>query len=100
MNLSARQHGGESIFNQSMADMAQRKNRMLASTGFSKLNSSMQMTRLPQLSRSFSSSQSAKLKLTTIEGTLRAISQQLHELRLETRVSERLSRNLAGIATS
>ena len=86
MNLSARQYGGESIFNHSMADMALRKNRMLVSTGLSNLNSSMQMTRLPQLSRSFSSSKSAKLKLTTMDGTLSAITQQLQELRLETRV--------------
>jgi hypothetical protein len=100
MNLSARQYAGDNIFAQSMADMALRKNRMLASTGFSNLNSSMQMTRLPQLSRSFSSSKSAKLKLTTIEGTLSAISQQLQELRLETRVLRWVCRNRAGIATS
>lgn len=53
--------------------MSLRKNRMLASTGFSNGNKSMYTTKLPQLSRSFSSSKSTKLKLTTIEGTLSSI---------------------------
>jgi hypothetical protein len=86
LNLSARQYNSDGIFTQSMADMTLRKNRMLASTGFANLNNSMHTTRLPQLSRSFSSSKSTKLKLTTIEATLSSISQQLQELRLETRV--------------
>lgn len=42
--------------------------------------------RLPQLSRSSSSSKSTKLKLTTIEATLSALSQQIHEMKLDTRV--------------
>lgn len=71
---------------QSSTDIYPRKNRLLASTGFSQLNSSMHMPRLPQLSRSFSSSKSAKLKLTTIEASLSSIQQQLHELKMDTRV--------------
>jgi hypothetical protein len=79
--------------------MNPRKNRLLASTGFSNLNNSMQTTRLPQLSRSFSSSKSTKLKLTTIEATLSAMSQQLQELRLDTRVNLPLCSNPEDIAT-
>jgi hypothetical protein len=81
MNYTARQYGNEpeSIFTHSMAELNSRKNRFLASTGFSQLNNSMMATtRLPQLSRSFSSSKSTKLKLTTLEATLSSISQQLH----------------------
>lgn len=82
LNLTARNFASDS-YAQSAADLTSRKYRVLASTGFSNLNSSMHMTsRLPQLSRSFSSTKSAKLKLTTIEGTLSTISQQLHELKL------------------
>lgn len=48
--------------NQSLNDLTTRKNRFLSSTGFSNNPN----TRLPQLSRSSSSSKSTKLKLTTI----------------------------------
>ena len=65
MNLTARSQAYEQPFH-SASDLYPRKNRFLASTGFSNLNSSMHASRLPQLSRSFSSSKSAKLKLTTI----------------------------------
>jgi hypothetical protein len=81
INYDKRQYANEpeSIFTHSMAELYPRKNRFLASTGFSQLNNSMiTTTRLPQLSRSFSSSKSTKLKLTTIEATLSSISQQLH----------------------
>lgn len=83
LNLTSRQYRNDELLSQSMADMNPRKNRLLASTGFSNLNNTGNGgTRLPQLSRSFSSSKSTKLKLTTIEGTLSSITQQLHELRL------------------
>ena len=100
MQLSARQYGGENIFAQSMAEMSYRKSRMLASTGASNLNHSMHSARLPQLSRSFSSSKSAKLKLATLEGALSALDQQLHELRLETRVTLPPFRSRGGTAIS
>jgi hypothetical protein len=55
-------------FAQSATDLYPRKNRLMGSTGLTNMNSSMHMTntRLPQLSRSYSGSKSAKLKLTTI----------------------------------
>ena len=81
LNTTARQSFDNSFHFQSATDMYPRKNRLLASTGFSQLNSSMHTPRLPQLSRSQSFSKSAKLKLTTIEATLSTISQQLHELK-------------------
>ena len=76
LNLSSRNAAYDS-YAQSATELYPRKNRFLASTGFSNLNSSMHTPRLPQLSRSFSSSKSTKLKLTTIEATLSSISQQL-----------------------
>lgn len=86
LNMTARNFNPES-YAQSTGDLTSRKYRIMASTGFSNLNSSMRLTgRLPQLSRSFSSTKSAKLKLTTIEGTLSAMSQQLNELKSSTRV--------------
>lgn len=60
-----------------------RKNRLLSSTNW---NQGINQVRLPQLSRSSSSSKSTKLKLTTIEATLSAIQQDIHNLKLETRV--------------
>jgi len=59
----------------------------MASTAFTNLGSTS--NRLPQLNRSFSGStgKSTKLKLTTIDATLSTISQELHDLRLETRVN-------------
>lgn len=78
LNTTARNFSYNNSYTQSAVELPPRKNRFLASTGFSNLNSSMQGTRLPQLSRSFSSSKSAKLKLTTIEATLSSMSQQLH----------------------
>ena len=77
LNTTARNFAYNS-YAQSASELQPRKNRFLASTGFSNLNSSMQMTKLPQLSRSFSSSKSTKLKLTTIEAGLSSISQQVH----------------------
>jgi hypothetical protein len=64
-----------------------RKNKFMASTAFTNLGSTS--NRLPQLNRSFSGStgKSTKLKLTTIDATLSTISQELHDLRLETRVN-------------
>lgn len=87
MNMTARNFAYDS-FAQSATELYPRKNRLMGSTGLTNLNSSMHMSgnRLPQLSRSFSGSKSAKLKLTTIEGSLSSIGQQLHELKLETRV--------------
>ncbi len=84
LNTTARNfsYNNNQQYAQSAVELQPRKNRFLASTGFTNLNSSMQNPRLPQLNRSFSSSKSAKLKLTTIEATLSAISQQLHELKL------------------
>jgi hypothetical protein len=96
LNLTARSQAYDSF--QSTTDLHPRKNRFLASTGLSNFNSSIHMPRLPQLSRSFSSSKSAKLKLTTIEATLSSISQQLHELKMETRVSIETRRNLDAFA--
>lgn len=49
---------------QSALDISARKNRFLATTGFS--NQNFNATKLPQLSRSMSGSKSTKLKLTTI----------------------------------
>jgi hypothetical protein len=78
LNTTTRNFSYSNNYAQSASELQPRKNKFLASTGFSNLNSSMQVGRLPQLSRSFSSSKSAKLKLTTIEATLSAMSQQLH----------------------
>jgi len=47
-------------FTQSLADTYTRPNKLLATTGFSG------KAKLPQLSRSFSSGKSTKLKLTTM----------------------------------
>lgn len=66
LNTTARDFSYNNHYAQSATELLPRKNRFLASTGFSNLNSSMQVGRLPQLSRSFSGSKSAKLKLTTI----------------------------------
>ena len=93
LNMTARSSYDNPLHFQSATDIYPRKNRLLASTGFSQLNSSMHNPRLPQLSRSFSSSKSAKLKLTTIEATLSSISQQLHELKMDTRVKHKVFRN-------
>lgn len=71
---------------QSAIDLNPRKNRFLSSTGFSNPNPISNTMRLPQLNRSTSSSKSTKLKLTTIEGTLSSIEQDLHNLKQETRV--------------
>jgi hypothetical protein len=49
---------------QSAMDISARKNRFLATTGFS--NQNLNSNKLPQLSRSVSGSKSTKLKLTTI----------------------------------
>lgn len=96
LNVTNRNGAYESAFH-SASELYPRKNRFLASTGFSNLNSSMQTPRLPQLSRSFSSSKSAKLKLTTIEASLSVIGQQLHELRHDTRVLHWWYSNLEDI---
>ena len=55
--------------------------------------------KLPQLGRSMSLSKSAKLKLTTIEAGLSTMSQELHDLKMDTRVLLPLLRNLVGIVT-
>ena len=83
MNLTSRNFAYDN-FAQSASELYPRKNRLMGSTGFTNMNSSMNMnnTRLPQLSRSYSGSKSAKLKLTTIEGTLSSMAQQLQELKL------------------
>jgi hypothetical protein len=71
---------------QSAIDLNPRKNRFLSTTGFSNPAQMVNSMRLPQLSRSSSSSKSTKLKLTTLEGSLSAIEQDLHNLKQETRV--------------
>lgn len=93
---------GETLFYRSMADMHARKSKILATTGFSNLNHSTNGGRLPELtrSRSFSSTKSAKLKLTTLDATLSSIQQQLHELQLDTRVLSELHSNPVASATS
>ena len=71
---------------QSAIDLNPRKNRFLSTTGFSNPAQNINSMRLPQLSRSSSSSKSTKLKLTTLEGSLSAIEQDIHNLKQETRV--------------
>ena len=82
---------------QSAIDLNPRKNRLLSSTGFSNLNQNLNSMRLPQLSRSSSSSKSTKLKLTTLEGTLSAIEQDIHNVKQETRVIHPSYRNRDAI---
>jgi len=84
---------------QSAIDLNPRKNRFLSTTGFSNPNQNLNSMRLPQLSRSSSSSKSTKLKLTTMEGTLSAIEQDLHNLKQETRVTHTSCRNQDDIPT-
>jgi hypothetical protein len=83
---------------QSLIDFnSARKNRLLSSTNW---NQGLNQVRLPQLSRSSSSSKSTKLKLTTIEATLSAIQQDIHNLKLETRVAMVSFRNRGDSAIS
>ena len=96
LNMTARSSYDNPLHFQSATDIYTRKNRLLATTGFSQLNSSMHNPRLPQLSRSFSSSKSTKLKLTTIDATLSSISQQIHELKMDTRVQNEIFSNQEG----
>lgn len=65
MSYSGRQYG-EMQQAQSDMDLNPRKNRFLSTTGFSNPLQNINSMRLPQLSRSSSSSKSTKLKLTTI----------------------------------
>ena len=100
LNLTARSSYDQPPRFSSVTELNPRKNRLLASTGFSQLNSSMQMPRLPQLSRSFSGSKSAKLKMTTIEASLSSLQQQIHEVKMDTRVKPLQFRSPVAFATS
>jgi hypothetical protein len=88
-SYSSKPEGYQSAYQpayQSALDLNARKTRVLSSTtGFNPKE--VNPGRLPQLTRSFSTSKSTKLKLTTIEATLAAMDQDLHQLKSETRVT-------------
>ena len=94
----------DGVFYRSMTDMSgARRSKMLNSTGLSNLHQGSMTSRLPELnrSRSFSSSsKSTKLKLTTLDATLSSLAQQLHELKMDTRVSNQPFSNRGGSVTS
>ena len=79
-------YSGTPIGAQSAIDFHTRKNKALSFGSAAGSQALFNSQKLPQLSRSSSLSKSAKLKLTTIEASLSSMSQEMHDLKMDTRV--------------
>ena len=78
---------GPPLTTQSALDFNSRKTKALSFNSGQTSNSQFNTQKLPQIGRSISlSSKSAKLKLTTIEANVSTMTQEVHDLRMDTRV--------------